>query len=209
MKISVTGIIGVIGSGKDTYKNSVIDNSEHCIVGDFSDGVREFVSSFIGFPISSLNEEEYRCWKDNHAVFVIGRNNLPNSKLTGRRLLENVGKTLRRYDNSFWANYCTSQIYKEAISLKDSGFSGKLDICFGSVRYAEEARSIFDLTKDLGMSFEVVPELKMVFTNYKSPFYSIRDDESEFFAQAFVNIGCKHLEDITLKVADTIGWKNL
>lgn len=92
MKISVTGIIGVIGSGKDTYKNSVIDNSEHCIVGDFSDGVREFVSSFIGFPISSLNEEEYRRWKDNHAVFVIGRNNLPNSKLTGRRLLENVGK---------------------------------------------------------------------------------------------------------------------
>lgn len=171
----VYGLIGVIGSGKGYTSDLIKFDNKHLRVSelDFSDGVRKVTYKHLGIQ----PPEDYRNWKDSNV-----------NGMKGREWLEYVGEGIRGVVPSFWAEYCK----EEAEKLVDN-----TDVfIFGSVRNQYEARVVIDFAKQNGCT------LQFIFTNFKSEFYELRDNPSEYFAQSFLKLGCENLEDITLRVIE-------
>lgn len=171
----VYGFIGVIGSGKDYTASLIKSHNPHKRIAefDFSDGVREVTYSHLRID----PPKDYRSWKEEKI----------NGK-TGREWLEYIGEGFRNIVPTFWADLCKKRADEKADDA---------DIfIFGSVRNEYEARSVIEFAKENGFV------LKFIFTNYKSPFYEIRDNSSERFAQKFLGMGCDNFDDITDKVIE-------
>lgn len=173
--------IGVIGSGKD-YNAKKKQEETGGVLESFSEGVREFTFDFLGWKPST--SEMYEKFKYN--IFKI---NYPNYTKChdGRKFLENVGFKMRQYDQNFWAKYCQKKCIEH---IKN----GVKDIIIYDCRYLNEAKVIFELID----KYQVIPYF--YFVDYKSNRYELRKDDSEYFAQYFVEQKCKDGENITEKV---------
>lgn len=189
--------IGVIGSGKD-YASTKKSSELNCKIFDFSDGVRDFTFDFLGWKPG--DDKDYTEFKNNlQRLFFNNNGKLMNITVSGRNLLENVGKTLRNFDKDFWAKYCIKKAENEIVN-KES------DLIFNAVRYINEAMFVCELA----IKFDY--KVKFIFTNYKSDRYEIRDNESEYFAQGFLDMA-GHMDDITelvlneLKFSQTLAIK--
>lgn len=183
----VFAYIGVIGSGKDfAAKNKSLELGG-VRVFDFSDGVRELTFGFLDYHPEG---EDYTLFKSHDNVLRfpiskgIGSTNYRVISISGRKFLENVGITMRKVDPDFWAKFCFSNA-KDFVKSFDPDC-----IIFNAVRYQNEA--------DYVKLFRLLNyDVKFIFTNYKSDRYEIRNDDSEKFAQKFLNMGCEHMQDIT------------
>lgn len=186
----IVSYIGVIGSGKD-YKANKLAMEKNVPVFDFSDGVRDFTFSFLGWEPS--NDKEYSDFKGKMFPMVMPGHGL--FYITGRKFLENIGKRMREFDPDFWADYTIRQIEEQLMNNPDMD-----TIIVGSCRYANEAEALFSLT------YDGVADVQFIFCDYRSERYeSDRDDESEWFAQAFLSQGCKDGQDITDLVLQRCG----
>lgn len=186
--INVWVYIGVIGSGKD-YNAQKKQKETGGKLYSFSEGVREFTFGFLGWKPKS--KDEYEKFKQSNFRICLpdGCCNI----IQGRKFLENVGSTLRKYTEDFWANYAT---YMCEIDILNNNVK---DLIFYDCRYLNEAEHILKLK-------EVFPYMNItfIFTDYKSDRYEIRNDESEFFAQKLLSLGVKDQEDITEIVKELI-----
>lgn len=171
----VYGLIGVIGSGKGYTSDLIKFDNKHLRVSelDFSDGVRKVTYKHLGIQPPN----DYRVWKETDL----------NGK-KGREWLEYVGEGFRGIVPNFWAEYCKEEAEK-LIENTDV-------FIFGSIRNELEAKVVIDFAKNNGFL------LHLIFTNYPSEYYEIRDNPSEYFAQKFLKMGCENFEDITLKVIE-------
>lgn len=176
------GYIGVIGSGKD-YRCLNELKKGNSFKFDFSDGVRELTFGFLG--MKPLSGEEYEKWKIKEHNLSI---NEKSEKIQGRKFLENVGITMRKYKNDFWAKYCYKKIYE--FFLHDYGEIAIVN----AIRYIEEAECAF-----LAAKLNHV-KCQFIFCDYHSNRYEIRDNDSEKFAQSFIDKGFKDGDDITKEV---------
>lgn len=172
--------IGVIGSGKD-YSASKLQKEIGGDIYGFSDGVRELTFKFLGWVPKT--PQEYDEFKLKVFDFI-----MPNGeKITcdGRKFLENVGETMRKYDEHFWARYL---IYQK---VERDMVNGVENIIIKDCRYPNEANLVFSICEERGYT------PKFFFTNYKSERYEIRDDVSEKFAQKLLKLGCEDCQNIT------------
>jgi len=180
-KVNIWVYIGVIGSGKN-YNAMCKQKETGGVIESFSDGVREFTFGFLNWrPLTGKMYEKFK-----RHIFEI---KYPNEikKHDGRKFIENVGFTIRRYDKDFWAKYCQSKCVKHIEN-------GIKDIIIYDCRYLNEAKFIFELHNNYNIP------VNFFFTNYKSERYEIRSDESEEFAQYFLELNCKDGENITKKI---------
>lgn len=180
----IKAYIGVIGSGKD-YASEKYKEDTGAVIFDFSEGVRKMAFSILRY--TPISKEEYVAFKKTrHVIFDGLDNGVPKFKtMTGRELLESVGKTMRDHNPNFWADYCSTQALQHIVNDNPE------HICFNAVRYPNEAKNIINLARRFKY------ELTFVFTNFKSSRYELRGDESEAFAQHILNLGCEHNQDIT------------
>jgi len=182
MKNKVFAYIGVIGSGKD-YQVKLKSEIGNYKIFDFSDGVREFTWGFLCYRPWGV--EDYSKFKSCSNTLIFPEDDREQKFLiSGRRFLENVGGTMRRYDPNFWAKYCIN-------SANFSLSHGTKNFIFNAVRYPNEAKSVIDFSKKIDADFE------FIFTDYKSDRYEIRRDESEYFAQSLLKEGFEHLDNVT------------
>jgi len=184
------GYIGVIGSGKDYRCLNDLKNG-NSFKFDFSDGVRELTFGFFGMKY--LSGGEYEEWKlKEHDLSIRGK----PEKIQGRKFLENVGITMRRYKNDFWAKYCAKKIYNFF-----SKEGGKIAIV-NAIRYIEEVEYVLKVANLNDV------ECKFIFCDYHSERYEIRDDDSEKFAQLFIKKGYQDGDDITKEVLNLVEKHN-
>lgn len=176
--------IGVIGSGKD-HQASLLEKQGFKIFG-FSDGVRDFASKFLGISFEEINYEEFKL----QYFEVQGR------YFTGRNILENVAQEMKLYfGDDFWAKHTKEKAY---IYISQTQTIKEPDICFKDCRYPKEAYEAWELARITNQ------EIRFVFRNYISKRYEIRDHDSEYFAQRFLNMGFKDGDDITSVVKNIL-----
>lgn len=180
----VYGLVGVIGSGKSyrgakLYESSIAENRD-VIVGDFSDGIRETVMNILAgrnIPID-VNSREYLYWKNKE--FEVHLPGQPDENITGRLLLKRTGEFLKQLaGQSVWADFTAKKITEEWTKLNDFR-AFRANIIFGSLRFPEEAEALFKIAKMTSKS------PRIIFCDYRSPYYELNDHISEKLAQHFV-----------------------
>lgn len=170
--------IGVIGSGKDHQCDLLVNSGKFDYKLSIADGVREFFYEL--FDINPFSNDEYNENKESVVIWVLkkldkGIDRL--NELTFRKMLQNIGKTLRKYKSNFWIDRLIDKMdiwynYVDEVP----GFN----ICINDVRYKNELKALFD--------YETPHETKFFFTNYKSDRYNNTDkDVSEQLAQYILN----------------------
>lgn len=181
--IQIYAYIGVNGSGKDYQANLKKQGlGEGTIVLDFSDGVRDFTFSFLGWK--PKNVQEYEEFKTGKSTMFLG--NLVHR--TGREFLDNIGKRMRDYDNHFWADYTKNKAV-EAYS------EGCKNFVFNSVRYDEEIEAIKLFATRCALNEEIY--IKFIFCDYRSEKYDDTPREYQELALHFRDMGIEDLQDIT------------
>jgi len=182
MKNKIFAFIGVIGSGKD-YQVKLKSETDDYKIFDFSDGVREFTWGFLGYRPNT--NKDYSKFKAGTNVLIFSEDDEEQKFIIpGRRFLENVGSTMRKYDSDFWAKYCIN-------SANNCYLHGVRNFIFNSVRYPNEAKFVINFAKKINA------DLNFIFTNYKSNRYEIRRNESEYFAQKLLKEGFDDLDNVT------------
>ena len=133
----------------------------------FADGVREIAWMSLGWK--PANEQEYRAFKNTQISTL--------NKLTGQDFLINIGDgTRNKISDVFWVERLLEKMDIE----KPTKFG------ISDCRYTNEAVI-------LDNHFDV----EFIFTNYKSPFYKLRNDtDSEWLAIQLLNLGYDHLDVI-------------
>jgi len=206
MNRTIYAYIGVIGSGKD-YASKAKSEELSAKIFDFSDGVRDITFGFLGYTPKCNDDYVLFKMNENKLMFPIKEGLFKQPafsvcNLTGRKFLENVGITMRNYDKDFWAKYtinkCREFLYNEIKENRLVNF-----LIFNAVRYKNEAQFLIDLADEFGY------DLQFIFTNYKSDRYEIRNDDSEKFAQYFLNEGFDHMDNITEEVYPYVTGKFL
>lgn len=213
--VEIYAFVGVIGSGKsyrlEQMKKEYSGDGQVVITADFSDGIRDLTRQLFGYSANfgDVNSQEYRDWKENVACVTVHNGVVMNS-FTGRDILRNVGEFTKCVaGQDVWARYTTQSLYSR-ISYQ----LFRSDLCvwgvrvlIGSVRFKCEARSIFELFRNVtaNMSSFVNTSLHFIFCDYHSPSYDATSSHvSEALAQAVLDTEeYKDGDDIT-KLIDTM-----
>lgn len=198
----IYGFVGVIGSGKSYNAEKIVKESigRKVIYGDFSEGIRDTVIKILTGNATKIDctSQFYSWWKQQKFTVPLPfiKNNC--EIVTGRQLLQRTGEHLKYLaGEDIWARYTTNYVVKQWLSLSKKE-AEECNVIFGSLRFACEAKSLFEVSKILEK------EVKIIFCDYHSPTYEINDHVSEHFAQFFLNQGCKDGQDITQKVKELV-----
>jgi len=177
-------MIGVMGSGKDTRCNKLVESS-YTKLG-FADGVRDVAWTALGWKPKT--PEEYEDFKNNYIriqqdhMHLVGDAYMSEiydiNSITGRQFLINIGDGFRAYfGNDIWVNGLITKI-KRTPNTK---------FCISDCRYPNEALELY----------EKFLKVRYTFCNFKSQRYkadpSIR---SEWMACQLINLGYKDGDEI-------------
>jgi len=180
MSAKVYGFIGLNGSGKH-YRAEIVQKETGADLIDFSDGVRDYTFSFLGwFPSAP---QEYEEFKERSSILKLGGE--WRVRNTGRDFLDNVGKKMRDFDPNFWANYA-----------RDKALESENDtIIFSSCRYDNELQAVADYCHKKHGNFM---NLTLIFCDYRSEKYDETPKEYQEFALMLRDKhGCKDGDDVT------------
>lgn len=167
MTKQIIAFCGKAGSGKD-YSSDLLVKEQGFVKVSFANNLRKVAYEILG--LKELNNEEYTKLK---AEKIYG-------DLNFRNILENLGESIRKLDNDFWANSCIK-------SFKNI----KKDICVSDLRHANEYYALKNYCKSNKIDF------KAVFCNYRSDrFEETNNHASAQLAQFLENMGYSHGEDI-------------
>ena len=167
-KGQLTCFVGVIGSGKDYQAKKLKEFYYEQI--NFADLLRQLAWSILDWkPEDDL---EYEAFKKGHAITGLGIG------INGRKLLQNIGTTMRLIDPDFFIKEWSKEVEKRL----NQGFN----ICCSDLRFPNELQA----ARLLGA--------KIIFCNYHSNKYENDNrHESEKLAQQFIALGYKDLDVIT------------
>lgn len=181
--IEIWAFIGVNGSGKDFRANQKLQELPNAKLFDFSDGVRDFTFSFLGWWPE--NKEEYEEFKNKINTITFCKDTI-NYK--GRNFLDNIGKRMRNFDPNFWAKY-TEDMAHEAHS------NGIKSFVFNSVRYEEEIQAIKNFIEYSNFRDDL--NINFIFCDFHSEKYDDSPKGYQLLALKFRDMGCKDGQDIT------------
>ena len=207
----VYGFVGVTGSGKDYQAGLLKDLDEasgrFCLSGDFSEGIRQTVLSFLTPNCETQQfidpeSKEYREWKNLEFEVPIpvlcAETGTLKTKITGRNLLQNVGEGMKAVcGKSVWANWTSDRILQRWLALPEIDRQ-QADVVFGSIRFDYEAEQVFKVASFMNKPVEIY------MCDYHSQFYKILDHESEKFAKYFLALGARDGDNITMLVQQRI-----
>ena len=197
MKVNIYGFIGCIGGGK-TYRADKLKSSESecpCIIGDFSDGVRDAIMSTLSgsnYEID-LSSPIYAAWKEDKQYISLSSSNKRMIQVSGRQLLTNVSDMLKRFCNEdVFVDYTQKKIVNELNFMKNCGVE-KCNVIISSVRFISETKVLFDVAKMYESD-----KVKITFCNYNKVEYTTSPlHESEALSNHLLGLGCFDGEDIT------------
>lgn len=189
----IVGFIGVIGGGKNYQKDLLLARGYKGL--DFKDELIAMTEDLVGFSIRDdydrfklnlvgLTKPKHIILDHPHEITANFLETYPLA-MTGRRLLQRLGtEAIRKRDADYWVNAWK----KKAQEYLAQGHS----VAAADVRFANEIAAITSLSKEIN-----VPA-RIVFCDYRSPRYNAESEhESEWLAQAFLEIGMKDLQPIT------------
>lgn len=206
----IYGFVGVTGSGKDyqvgLLKDLDIASKRPILTGDFSEGIRQTVMSFL-LPYGEMNyidpeSRAYRDWKSLEFDIPIpvsgGGVDMMTSRITGRQILQNVGEGMKKLcGQDVWANWTANKILQRWLQLPEID-KIKADVVFGSIRFDCEAEQVFKVAEIMHKTVEIY------MCDYHSQFYRVLDHESEKFARYFLGLGAQDGQNITNAVYQKI-----
>ena len=136
--------VGRAGSGKDFQSNLLVERGFKKV--SFADPLREIVRNCLGMKENRFIQK----YEDYKGTYLFENQTL-------RNMLENVGATLRSYNDSFFVEALIKTIYSEKYINEN--------ICISDLRYVNEYTGLAMKAAEEGDSF------KCIFCDYHSPRY--------------------------------------
>lgn len=170
-------LIGVDGSGKDTYANELLITQKRAVKLGFSDGVRQKTWEAISWePKDSNQYEEFK-----QREFIDEELGI---KFKGRDLMVNIAeKIIKVIDKKFFAKLWVSNCNKKFLGFYTViGYDLRFDFEF------EEAYRFCEWNN---------VKLKVILCDYRSERYNAVKDETNSLALELIENGFKDKDDVT------------
>ena len=185
----VIAYIGVIGSGKNFYAKKMAEEYKTPAFVNFSDAIREYTWTILGWKPNS--EEEYELFKQSDIILDTKncpgamKENMDKVRFKGREFLQRLGTDVMKDRNKdIWAEVWFERAGKIAAE-------GKHDIIICTdCRHEVEVSAVLDMQEYYGCN------VQFIFCDYKSNKYELDDHDSERFARSLIG-RFVDLEDIT------------
>ena len=164
----IIAFVGRAGSGKDFQANLLVERGFKKV--SFADPLREIVRSCLGIKKDRFIQK----YDDYKSKYLFENQTL-------RNMLEDVGTTLRAYNNQFFVEALINTIYNNELIDEN--------ICISDLRYINEYVTLFTKTKEEGDSF------KCIFCDYHSPRYQAENNHnSAWLSNLLVKLKYKDLQ---------------
>lgn len=179
-EIEITGLIGVIGSGKSYTASQLVDNGYVEVI--IADSVKRLAHDLLNIhidPKDALKLKDLSTISVSNFPFEIGM----------RDYYINVGQKLKTFFNNdkLW-------IQKSLETITEIIKSGHTRIVVSDVRFPIEVSELRNFQLN-GYKIKV----KFIFCNYKSNRYKLIDSESEMMARHFLSLGYKDKDEVIFK----------
>ena len=174
----IVAFIGRAGSGKDFQANLLVERGFKKV--SFADPLREIVRSCLG-----MKEERFiQKYEDYKNTYLFENQTL-------RNMLEDVGTSLRSFNENFFVESLISMIYDNQLIDEN--------ICISDLRYVNEYTSIATKAIEEGDSF------KCIFCDYHSPRYQAENKHaSAWLSNLLVKLKYKDLQEVKLEYLEEI-----
>lgn len=169
----IIAFVGRAGSGKDFQANLLVERGFKKV--SFADSLREIVRSCLG-----IKKERFIQKYDDYKNTYLFENQ------TLRNMLEDVGTTLRSYNDKFFIEAVINTIYDDKLINEN--------ICISDLRYINEYMTLSEKAIEEGDSF------KCIFCDYHSPRYqSDNNHNSAWLSNLLVKLKYKDLQEVKVE----------